>query len=484
MKITIESSDGVKELDVEKDLGAFYAAVGEALGQLPIPNTVQVSCEEGTAAYEIGLRGGTRLITRKKSDIKLPQTKPFPERYLVMVNADHNNYKFYRLKQPVIGGDITASWGLIGARAGEMWSEKSCQYPADMFWVKYFEKTSKGYEDKSDFYIEKPVETADTKPEVKEEKKKRGRPRKNPLPVVNEMSIKLYALLKSFSRTAVKEQTTVTVVTQAMIDESKRLLGEIYKTTTVNDFNELLLQLLAVAPRKVSNVSSLLARSNSDFPKIISREESLVDALEALVPASSKKVTSASVDESFDARNIEVFIATDKQKEQVMRHLPDDLQSKVKNVYRVIPKEQEKKFKKYLETHHIETVKQFWHGSRNENWLSIIINSLLLKPNAVITGKMFGNGIYFAPKASKSWNYTSYHNTYWAKGNSSTAFMGLYATAYGIPLDCTCSHHYTKSELGDKNCVHAHAGSQLRNDEIIFYDEAAVLLQYVVEFGD
>ena len=415
MKITIESSDGVKELDVEKDLGAFYAAVGEALGQLPIPNTVQVSCEEGTAAYEIGLRGGTRLITRKKSDIKLPQTKPFPERYLVMVNADHNNYKFYRLKQPVIGGDITASWGRIGARAGEMWSEKSCQYPADMFWVKYFEKTSKGYEDKSDFYIEKPVETADTKPEVKEEKKKRGRPRKNPLPVVNEMSIKLYALLKSFSRTAVKEQTTVTVVTQAMIDESKRLLGEIYKTTT---------------------------------------------------------------------RNIEVFIATDKQKEQVMRHLPDDLQSKVKNVYRVIPKEQEKKFKKYLETHHSETVKQFWHGSRNENWLSIIINSLLLKPNAVITGKMFGNGIYFAPKASKSWNYTSYHNTYWAKGNSSTAFMGLYATAYGIPLDCTCSHHYTKSELGDKNCVHAHAGSQLRNDEIIFYDEAAVLLQYVVEFGD
>ena len=142
MKITIESSDGVKELDVEKDLGAFYAAVGEALGQLPIPNTVQVSCEEGTAAYEIGLRGGTRLITRKKSDIKLPQTKPFPERYLVMVNADHNNYKFYRLKQPVIGGDITASWGRIGARAGEMWSEKSCQYPADMFWVKYFEKTS------------------------------------------------------------------------------------------------------------------------------------------------------------------------------------------------------------------------------------------------------------------------------------------------------------------------------------------------------
>ena len=91
---------------------------------------------------------------------------------------------------------------------------------------------------------------------------------------------------------------------------------------------------------------------------------------------------------------------------------------------------------------------------------------------------------YFAPKATKSWNYTSYHNTYWARGNSDTAFMGLYATAYGNPLDCTCAHHYIKAELGDKNCVHAHAGTQLRNDEIIFYDEAAVLLQYIVEFGD
>lgn len=32
------------------------------------------------------------------------------------------------------------------------------------------------------------------------------------------------------------------------------------------------------------------------------------------------------------------------------------------------------------------------------------------------------------------------------------------------------------------NCVHAHAGSQLLNDEIIFYNESAMLLNYIVEF--
>lgn len=35
------------------------------------------------------------------------------------------------------------------------------------------------------------------------------------------------------------------------------------------------------------------------------------------------------------------------------------------------------------------------------------------------------------------------------------------------------------------NCLHAKAGvSGLMNDEVIFYDEAAVCLQYLVEFGD
>jgi len=39
----------------------------------------------------------------------------------------------------------------------------------------------------------------------------------------------------------------------------------------------------------------------------------------------------------------------------------------------------------------------FFHGSRNENWWNIIKNGLQLNPNAKITGKMLGHGIYLAP---------------------------------------------------------------------------------------
>ena len=62
--------------------------------------------------------------------------------------------------------------------------------------------------------------------------------------------------------------------------------------------------------------------------------------------------------------------------------------------------------------------------------------------------------------------------------------MGLYATAYGTPKDVYTAHRFNKEILKaeGKTCVHAHAGPSLFNDEIVFYDEDAMLLNYLVEF--
>ena len=216
-----------------------------------------------------------------------------------------------------------------------------------------------------------------------------------------------------------------------------------------------------------------LAKSKDDFARIIEREEDLVNAMNAVSGTSS----------SLDFRGVEVYVATDDQRDKVVNRLNPQLQSKVKTVYRVIPKGQKEKFNSYLKKNNIKHVKELWHGSRNCNWLSIIQDSLKLNPNAQITGKMFGQGIYFAPQSLKSWGYTSYHGTRWASGNSNTAFMGLYAVAYGKPMDVTTARpSLTGKDLGVYNCVHAHAGTALLNDEIIFYDEDAILLNYIVEF--
>ena len=49
-----------------------------------------------------------------------------------------------------------------------------------------------------------------------------------------------------------------------------------------------------------------------------------------------------------------------------------------------------------------------WHGTKNENLMSILLKGLKVKPpNAAHTGSLFGNGIYFADMATKSLDYTS-----------------------------------------------------------------------------
>jgi len=51
-----------------------------------------------------------------------------------------------------------------------------------------------------------------------------------------------------------------------------------------------------------------------------------------------------------------------------------------------------------------------WHGSRMTNFCSIFQNGLILNPEklgAVITGKMFGQGIYLTNVFSKSVGYTA-----------------------------------------------------------------------------
>ena len=116
-------------------------------------------------------------------------------------------------------------------------------------------------------------------------------------------------------------------------------------------------------------------------------------------------------------------------------------------------------------------------------------NGLLLNPNAAITGKMFGFGLYMGLQARKSFNYTSYEGSYWAHGNSDRAFMGLYDIHYGNPyiVDDFNSRYYKYNyeklrENGDYNSLHADSSKgMLRNDEIIVYQESQADIRYLVE---
>jgi poly [ADP-ribose] polymerase len=138
-----------------------------------------------------------------------------------------------------------------------------------------------------------------------------------------------------------------------------------------------------------------------------------------------------------------------------------------------------------------KTVRQLWHGSRNENWWNILQSGLLIRPaSAVITGAMFGYGIYGANKAQKSIGYTSLHGSYWVGGNSKKAFLGIFSFHLGN-MFCTNRHEGWMGSLdydklrrrGAYDSFYAQAGYSLRNDEFIVYNPEQVDIWGIVEIS-
>lgn len=280
-----------------------------------------------------------------------------------------------------------------------------------------------------------------------------------------------------------------------MVDEAQKVIDKLMQREDVEDFNNTLLELFSVIPRKMGNVNDYLSRSKEDFARILKDEQDLLDVMRGQVVTHTvqDEPDTDDVEEKqetiIEAMGLEFEEATEDDV-RMIKSLLGDCRDKFYRAWRVKNIKTQKRFDEFVNKEHISKTKLLWHGSRNENWWSIINTGLVLRPtNAVITGKMFGFGIYYAPKARKSLGYTSLSGSYWARGNSNSAFMALMDVAYGKPYDVHSfdSKYYDfnyerlQKTCPGANCLHAHAGSMLRNDEIIVYKEDQCTIKYLVE---
>lgn len=395
-------------------------------------------------------------------------------RYLVMVTASANNNKYY--KQIPHGDSWTAEYGRVGS------SPQRREYSMSQWDSKYKEKIRKGYVDQSDLVedliqVEKPAES-----EYKE--------------IENKVIADIVERLQSMARKAISENYTISSnkVTQAMIDEAQDVLTSLITKSDVKEFNEILLNLFTVIPRKMGNVKDYLANTTKDFSEIIQKEQDLLDVMKGQVV--QKQIIDETTKNDIKKENtiLEqlglVFEECDSRDIAIIKNALGSCSDKFYKAWRVKNIKTQKRYDDFVKENNIKNTKLLFHGSRNENWWSIINSGLVLKPtNAVITGKMFGYGIYYAPKARKSLGYTSLSGSYWAKGNSSSGFMALMDVAYGKPYDVYSfdskyyNFNYEKLQqfCPGANCLHAHEGSMLRNDEIIVYKEEQCTIRYLIE---
>ena len=351
----------------------------------------------------------------------------------------------------------------------------------------------KGYRDQSAVYLD---------PDAKEAT---GREESNKDAALEDgtASQKLYAKLMELARGAVRRHLVQgTRVTAEQVRESKRILRAMSRLKTVKAFNRRVVQLMQVAPRTVAAVEGQLARSEADFAAVITREESIVAAMEAVVADKARKpkaaTRAAAKLPSVGDFGIGVEVAEGAGREEALSRLSDRLRAKVLEVYAVSPKAQGAKFEAYCEGRGITDTRLLWHGSPAANWASIVQNSLWVPgASGVAHGSMFGRGIYFGENGKggrsssegggeKSWGYVGARDSYWSRGAGGTAFMALFEVAYGKPYEPKGPGAYDKAAIDALgcDCLHAKAGvSHVLNDEIVVYDEDAVRMRYLVEFA-
>lgn len=392
--------------------------------------------------------------------------------------TDINNNKFYYMTENEGVGTFTAEWGRVDS------TKSTKDYPMKEWDAKYRDKTSakKGYTDVTHLYTEAITTNSTTVTDSTF--------------ISNDKWVKkLIEDLQRYANKTISENYKVSTknVTQKMIDEAQLIIDEIsqtYKTKfSKEQINSLLLKLFIIIPRRMGHVQDYLVQdgdNNERVAKIIDNEQSILDSLAGQVliqdetPAVNKdEAKKVSI---LDSMGISVEHVDDANVISKVKRLMGDSSDKFSRLFEVTNFKTEKKYK----TVDIENEELLFHGSRNENWISLLQRGLLIRPSGVATvGAMFSEGIYFADKAIKSIGYTSLKGSYWVSGGSNVAYLALFSVNLGnqkhIYKHTSDCYRITEKNLLPYNSVYAHGGADLRNNEYIVYNTNRSTIKYLLE---
>ncbi|MDW7692726.1 WGR domain-containing protein [Flammeovirgaceae bacterium SG7u.111] len=396
---------------------------------------------------------------------------------LIMVTANNNN-KFYEMKESG-DGTFEVKYGRVGT-AGAFQN-----YPIAQWDRKYKEKIRKGYKDQSHLFA-KPTESLVSFEGMSDD-------------TINSLIKTLYR----YAQKSISQHYNVTAeeVTQAQLEEAQAVLNQLVGAAKigmdVQRFNQLLIELYQVIPRRMSSVTDHLATSCNnaaeleEVNKLISQEQETLDVMEGQVKLTSQ-TEDAPREEKIDIiqkLGIDIKKVDDSKVIKNIQKMMGSEKGLIHQVFEVSNKRTQVAFDNYVASQRHKKTTLFWHGSRNENWMSILETGLVLRPtNAIISGKMFGYGLYFADKFKKSLNYSSLRGSYWAGGNSSQAFLAIYDVYLGRSLKlrnhqpwCYELNEEKLKERGRYNSLYAKGGADLINNEYIVYNENQCTIKYLVE---
>lgn len=393
---------------------------------------------------------------------------------LIMVTAENNN-KYYDMVEND-DGSISVDYGRVGVTSTKM------TYPVGTKkWESlYNAKVKKGYVDQTQLRVVSSTGGAFSS-------------------IADKDTSSLVSALTGYAKQSIVDNYTVAVeaVTQAQVDRAQDILDHIPSLLRVGvatkGINDQLLSLYSVIPRRMKHVQDHLITNGhlnvtnlDEARKIVANEQATLDVMRGQVTTGALQVSSSQTVLQALGIDIAPFGRDDIA---VAKEMLGKNAGQFRRGFRVVNTASAERYNANLlsaaDTHQMK----LWHGSRNENWWNILKTGLLIRPaNAVITGAMFGYGIYAANKAQKSIGYTSLHGSYWARGGSNKAYLGIFQFHLGRMYrtknheSWMCSLDYRKlQQKGTFDSLYAQGGIDLINDEYIVYQPQQVTIWGIVE---
>lgn len=420
----------------------------------------------------------TTVAAPSVDDAEQPKTAR-REAKLIMVTSDNNN-KFYEMREND-DDTFTVTYGRVGTRGAEV------RYQMREWDSKVREKVRKGYKDQTHLFA-----ISGGQPEQQ-------------IDGISCLYVKqLIQDLMRYAKQSISHNYVVTAdkVTRQQVAEAQLILDNLVKLVKSNmdipAYNKILIDLFTVIPRRMSNVKEHLASNANDLAVInekLAEEQATLDVMRGQVEMNEQQRKQGNQEDQKPINILEtmgwsVAAVEDDKTIQLIKKMMGDDKSKFSRAFQFSNSHTHLTFNQFIGKADNKKTQLFWHGSRNENWFSILKTGLVLRPaNAVITGKMFGYGLYFADKCRKSLNYSSLRGSYWSGGNANKAYLAIYEVHTGNQLKIKTHEPFcgllTESRLKDKgkhyDSVFAEGGADLINNEYIVYNENQCTVKYLVE---
>lgn len=396
-----------------------------------------------------------------------------------------NNQKF--VMENLHDGTFRATESRIGITVGRH-KPRSFTYPMDRWQSLYETKVNRGY-----------LLTKTTKMDKKIIQENSSILNVNGIryqPIEDKSVNEIVTRLLEFINNVFSTNYTIKVddISDEMISYGRNTLNELalsFEKMSVAEFNNKLKTLYAAIPRRMDNLSKHLAKRKVEFQDIVAQEQELFDLMVSRVRSGQFLSGFSKPKTILDAYDLEWRDVTEDEEKWIRKKLEGSASS-YRHAWKITNNRTKKRFDSFCLANSLseeDGISHLFHGSRNENFWSIITNGLTINPtNVVISGKMFGNGTYFAPLAKKSLGYTSRSGSIWAKGTQDCGFLAICKVATGKCYDLTGA----QSDLNWKrlqercpgaHCTWAHAGHQLYNDEVIVYQDEQSTLEYLIEMS-